>query len=156
MEDLTQNKVIADMMNFNYDLLKILSPYLPDIFFLETKFESSVLMYELMTREEGPNLIISTDLYPLQLCTLFDNTAYIWPMRIKSNYNEFEDISPICPPRGHSEHNLSYTYINRRKHGKTTSEQLEGGVTPSNYVLLQALNQFKERDLKPLLNSPKE
>lgn len=148
-----KNSVISDMMNFNFELLRILSPYLPDIFFLETQFESSALMYELMTRESGPNLIISTDLYPLQLCTLFDNTAYIWPMKIFNSNNEYEDISPICPPRSHSEHNISYAYINRRKHGKTTSEQLEGSVTASNYVLLQALNQFKERDLKLLLNS---
>lgn len=152
MVEKRQNQVIAEMMSFNFDLLKIISPYLPDIFFLETEFESSVLMYELMTRESNvPNLIISTDLYPLQLCTLFDNTSYIWPMRVFSN-DEFEDISPICPPRDHSEHALSFSYITQRKNGKTTSERLGGGVIPSNYMLLEALNQFKERDLKLLTN----
>ena len=154
MDDKRSNKIISEMMDFNFNLLEILCPYLPDIFFLKTEFESSVLMYEIINREKKPALIISTDLYPIQLCTELPNVAYMWPAWIRNEKGETEDISPICPPIGHSEQNLSFTYIIRRKSGKSMSERARGVVIASNYMLLGALNQFKERDLVPqLLNS---
>jgi len=153
MDEKRNNKLISEMMNFNFELLDILCPYLPDIFFLQTEFESTVLMYEIMNREVRPNLIISTDLYPLQLCTVVPNTAFITPIWIRNENGETEDISPICPPCGHPEHELSFTYIIRRKNGKTLSEGMRGSVIASNYVLLQALNQCKDRDIPVLYNS---
>ena len=44
------------IVNDNFNLLKILCPYLPDIHFLETKHESSVLMYELLVEEKYVDL----------------------------------------------------------------------------------------------------
>lgn len=153
MDEKRNNKLISEMMNFNFELLDILCPYLPDIFFLQTEFESTVLMYEIMNREVRPNLIISTDLYPLQLCTVVPNTAFMTPIWIRNENGETEDISPICPPYSHPEHELSFTYTIRRKSGKTFSEGMRGSVIASNYVLLQALNQCKDRDLPILYNS---
>ena len=153
MDDKRTNKVISDMMDFNLGLLEIMCPYLPDIFFLKTEFESSVLMYEIMNREgDIPSLILTTDLYPLQLCTMKDNVALLWPRWSKTQNGETEDISAICPPRGHFEHDKSFAYIIQRINGKTTSDTIRGAVIPSNFMLLEAMNQFKDRDLKLLLN----
>lgn len=152
MDDKRQNKVIADMMDFNFSLLDLICPYLPDIFFIKTEFESSVIMYEIMNREQSPSLIISTDLYPIQLCSLVPNTALIWPRWSRNGRGEMEDISPICPPYDHSEFIKSFFYVIHRTNGKTTSEKNGGLVTPSNFMLLEALNQFKDRDLKVILN----
>ena len=153
MDEKRSNKVISDMMDFNLQLLGIISPYLPDIFFLKTEFESSVLMYEIMNREgDIPSLILTTDLYPLQLCTMKDNVALLWPRWSRSENGVTEDISAICPPRGHFEHEKSFAYIIQRTNGKTTSDTIRGAVIPSNFMLLEAMNQFKDRDLKVLLN----
>lgn len=153
MDDKRSNKVISDMMDFNLGLLDILCPYLPDIFFLKTEFESAVLMYEIMNREGNiPSLILTTDLYPLQLCTMKDNVALLWPRWSRAENGMVEDISAICPPRGHFEHEKSFAYIIQRTNGKTTSDTIRGAVIPSNFMLLEAMNQFKDRDLKVLLN----
>ena len=153
MDEKRSNKVISDMMDFNLGLLEILCPYLPDIFYLKTEFESAVLMYEIMQREgDIPSLIITTDLYPLQLCTMWNNTALLWPRWSKTSNSTAEDISAICPPRGHFEHEKSFAYIIQRTNGKTTSDTIRGAVIPSNFMLLEAMNQFKDRDLKLLLN----
>lgn len=139
-------------IEFNLEILNILCPYLPDIFFLKTEFESSVLMNELIIREGNtPSLIISTDLLPIQLCSIHENVAYIWPFKIKSG-NDIEDISPICPPRNHSEHELSFSYIIRRKQGKTTSDRISTSVIASNFVLLEALFKFEDRKFPTLMS----
>lgn len=152
MDDKRQNKVIGEMMDLNQKLLSVLCPYLPDIFYLTTDFESSVLMYEIMNREgDVPSMIISTDLYPLQLCTLKNNTALLYPRWLKGPEGT-DDISPICPPIGHPEHEKSFAYIIQRENGKTTSETVKGAVIPSNFMLLEALNKFKNRDLPVIFN----
>lgn len=155
MKDKLGNTVIGEMMHFNMDLLDLLCPYLPDIHFLHTNFESSVLINDLILREgeQIPSLIITTDLYPLQLTYLHPNVAYIWPRKMfdKTQYG-WIDISPICPPISHPEYRKSFSYVITRKEGKTTSEEDRGYVSPSNQVLLQALNRFTERDLKTITN----
>lgn len=156
------NKVILDMVTFNLDILELLCPYLPDIHFIKTEYESSVLMYEIMKREGEsiPSLIISSDLYPLQLTNKLPNVAYLWPRKSYGTFKsrgvdtdpqyekEVIDVSPICPPKSHPEYQKSFTYVITRKLGKNASETNRGYVNASNQVLLQALNNFPERDLK--------
>ena len=51
-----------------------------------SRFESSVMIHHLILREKesgnnNPNLIISKDLYPLQITCLHDDTVYMKPKK---------------------------------------------------------------------------
>ena len=148
MHDKLKNKPVSDMVNTNVELLKILCPYLPDIHFLETKHESSVLMYELLVRGEvcRPTIILSTDIYPMQLTNLFDNVAYLYPIKDFGN-----DSSWIIYPKTHSQAKFTLWPIIMRKTHKIAREQTLMSLSPRNMVLLESLNSVNERNITPAL-----
>jgi len=156
MIDKLSNKQVSDMMNLNLEILDLLVPYLPNIYFVKTKYESSVAMYHLMqTRKDAvsarrksiPSLIISTDEYPIQLCSLVDDVAFLWPRKYRG-----EDISVICPPRGHSQHRNDFWSVITRKNSNSVSFEKVGTLSTSNLALVEALNKFSARDLKVIYN----
>ena len=63
------------MIQFNIDLLNLMCKYLPDIYFIKGTFETGVIMYDLILRNEKkshsiPHLILTKDIYNYQLVRL--------------------------------------------------------------------------------------
>jgi hypothetical protein len=150
MHDKLKNKPVSEMVTVNIELLKILCPYLPDIHFLETKHESTVLMYELLLRGEScrPSMILSTDIYPIQLTTLFDNVAYLYPIKDFGS-----DDSWIIYPKTHSHAKFTLWPMIMRKTHKIIREQTLMSLSTRNVVLLESLNSVSERNITPALVS---
>lgn len=143
---------IAEMVDFNIELLEILCPYLPDIYFIKTKFESSVVMNHLiqMEWEKGhkcPVMIISTDIMPAQLTTMYDHVCFLRPKK-----NKGVDNSTIIYPRGQKYFENSF-YLTVYADNRFSAPELPTPqVHPSNYMLLSALTSFSPRDIKLLAN----
>lgn len=149
MVDKLKNKYINEMMELNLALLELICPYLPDIHFLKTQFESSVLMNHLIDLEDHsiPSLIITTDIYPYQLCAVKDNVTIFWPRKVFGG-----DASYAICEKTHPEYLKSFWGAIERKMGKTVSYETVGSISPSNFVLLAALNRFPDRNLPNILN----
>ena len=143
------NKYIGEMMELNLALLELICPYLPDIHFLKTQFESSVLMNYLIDIEDQsvPSLIISTDIYPFQLCAEKDNVTLFWPRKVFGDDNSYA----ICN-KTHPEHSKSFWGAIERKLGKSVSYKTVGSISTSNFVLLAALNRLPDRNLQTIVN----
>lgn len=141
-----------EIVNLNLELLDLICPYLPDIFYLNTKaFESSVLINHIMNLENSdiPSLIISTDAMPMQLCGIRNNVSMIWPR--KYGYKA-EDNSLIICNKTHSEHKKSFWNVFAQKTAKTSLFNYLCNVEPSNFALVQAINGMSERNLKSLID----
>lgn len=152
MQDKLRNNVVKDMVTTNVELLKVLCPYLPDIHFIETEFESSVLMYELIQREKrNPSLIISKDIYPIQLTTLFDNVAYLYPQKRYSRETGPQDVSCIICPKSNKTHRESFWHVIAHKTGNIAREDIRGSLSTSNQVLIESMNLVKDRDIAPCI-----
>lgn len=150
--DKLKNKIVDQMVNTNIQLLEILCPYLPDIYFVKTEeFEASCLIGEIIRREsiskpDIPNLIISSDLYPIQLTSIMDNTSYLWPSKWSG-----QDRSMIVCPKSNPDHRNSFWSIVSRKYNNYASEQVLDQISTSNLALLSSLNRFPERNLEPAI-----
>ena len=94
----SQIKTFRDIIDTNLDLLNTICPYLPDIHFVKSinNWESSVIIANIIEtlNEHSPNLIISRDVYPLQLCALYPWTSYLYPCKFQLKN---EDISVMVP-----------------------------------------------------------
>ena len=150
--DKLKNKQVQEMVDLNTQLLEILCPYLPDIHFLKTEFESTILMKYIISKElsEGnnnPNIILSSDIYPMQLCNEFENTVFLRPKKLNG-----EDISMITAPKGHNMYESSFWSIICRERDTLMSDISEVSISPSNYTLLMTLNRFPERNIKNLIH----
>lgn len=146
-----KNKLIYDMVEQNIQLLDILCPYLPQIYFVKTNFESSVAMYNIIKKEKAsgrdvPSIIISSDSYPIQLTTLFDDVAYIKPKKSMG-----EDTSEIICPKTHPEHQNSFWRIVCQEKDDFVLNESAVLVSSRNYVLLSALNRFYDRNIKAIV-----
>lgn len=151
-QDKLRNKMIYDMVEQNIQLLELLCKYLPDIFFVKTDFETSVAIHNIIKKEKNsgrdvPSIVISSDTYPIQLTTLWNDVAYI-----KSKKSNGEDISDIVCPFGHPEHELSFWSIICQEKEDFSLNQNIVTITSRNYVLLSALNKFFDRNLKAIVN----
>lgn len=74
------NAKMTDTVEFNIRLLEILCPYLPDIHFVRGAYEPSVIILDLIYKEEAsgniyPNLVFSRDDIALQLPACHPNTT---------------------------------------------------------------------------------
>ena len=138
MGEKLSNKYINDMVELNLSLLELICPYLPDIHFLKTQFESSVLMNYLIDIEgqDIPSLIISTD-----------NVTLFWPRKLFR-----EDSSYAICNKTHPEHFKSFWGGIERKMGKSVSYKRLGLISPSNLALLAALSRFPDRNLQSVTN----
>lgn len=135
----------VELVQLNLQLLELLCPYLPEIYFIQTDTESSVIMYHLIENKivmQGiPNIILTTDLYPLQLINL-PNTILLKP---RKNYGE--DMSMMTFPKNHELFQASYwnIYSLTRNGLNTDAESIT--IHPINGVLLNALTRFPERNI---------
>lgn len=74
------NPRISSIIDQNMELLKILCPYLPDIYFIHGTYEPSVIILDLIYKEEAngntaPNLVLSRDDIALQIPAYHNNTT---------------------------------------------------------------------------------
>lgn len=141
------NNIIRKMVELNNNLLETICPFLPDIYFLKTDFESSVLIdYLILTGDNNPNLIISKDVYPIQLTNLHPNTGFIKPKKLN-----FEDVSTCISPRENPYHiddfwNMYYHRGSLKIHRSSIT------IHPINFPLIAALTMFPERNITSLVN----
>ncbi len=142
------NDMIKEMVELNNNLLETLCPFLPDIFFLRTEFESSVLIDKLIRMgNENPNIIISKDIYPIQLTYLHPNTAFIKPKKLNN-----EDVSVIIPPTSNINFVDDFWNVYCLARGSIQITRKSVGIHPINFPLLAAMNRFPERGFKSLMN----
>lgn len=148
------NAMITDMVNNNLELLKILCPYLYDIFFIQTQFEVGVCIYDILKRTkeynkkdvsisaEDPSIIFSKDAYLYQLPALIDNVVIYRPRKkdgIDSSW--FVNNANAIP-----------MYVERRK-SKYDYNSIIQSFNPSLLSLIMALTSFQEREIKSILNT---
>lgn len=77
---IASNQRMTDVINHNLDLLGILCPYLPDIYFIKGIYEPSVIILDLIYKEEldgnmSPNLVFTRDDTAMQLPACHPNTT---------------------------------------------------------------------------------
>ena len=147
-----KNELVREMIELNRQLLEILCPYLPDIYFFTTEFESTVMIDYLIRNEiskgnKNPNIILSSDIYPMQLCSLYDDTTFLKP---KKSFGE--DLSILTYPRTHQTFKQSFWSIICGERDNLASDANTMSISPCNYMLLEALNRFPERNLENIVN----
>lgn len=140
------NKLAMD----NFDLLDLLCPYLPDIFFIKSprNYESAVIIANLIeTLNDGkPNLIISKDIYPIQLCYQYPYTSYLYPIKKRGGIDESIMIPISEKP------SFRHEFWNLIAHlRKFDIERIES-VSPVNFPLFSALNRLPERGIPAICN----
>jgi hypothetical protein len=72
------NEKIMEAVDYNLDLLKVLCPYLPDIYLKIGTVEPSVIIHDLIANEFNnnfPNIVISSSQYAYQLPVVTPNTV---------------------------------------------------------------------------------
>ena len=144
----SQIPMFKAMVEENFGLLKVLCPYLPDIFFVSStrNYETSVIIAHIIRKlnDGNPNLIITRDLYPIQLCTMFPYTSILFPYKYKG-----QDNSIIVPLTEKSNHRQLFWDVVASKR-KVSPEKLYN-ISPINFSLLCALNRMPERYMLPIL-----
>lgn len=142
------------LANSNFNLLETLCPYLPDIHFIRSKkgFEVSVIIAHLIEEygRDIPNIVISKDLYPIQLCTKYPYTSFLFPLKTyDKELHTTIDRSIMVPLREKVSHNVAFWNLVAIRRELTKPEAFYG-INTSNFVLLEALHKFPERDIGPL------
>lgn len=132
----------------NFDLLDLLCPYLPDIFFVKSvrNYESAVIIADLIEKlnDGNPNLIISKDIYPIQLCSIYPYTSYLYPKKFNGDHSIMIPISEKPSYRREfwdliaSMRKFDPNHINM--------------ISPINFPLFSAMNRFPERQINGLTN----
>ena len=147
-----QSKSLREMIELNIELLDILCPYLPSIYFIKTQFESATMINYLVRTEclkgnEDPNIIISSDLYPIQLVNKYNNTVFLRPIK---QYHE--DNSVITLPKDSEGFDEMFWAVVTRSRSKIGVSEHLGDIRACNFEYLQILNSFPERNLPVILN----
>lgn len=146
----SQIKVFNDLAMNNFELLDLLCPYLPDIFFVKSprNFESSIVIANLidMINDGNPNLIISKDIYPLQLCYMYPCTSYLYPIKRRGGIDESIMI-PIS-----EKSSFRYEFWNLVSRVRKFDINNIVDISPVNFPLFSALNRFPERYIQGLMN----
>lgn len=149
MIDKLRNEQAKEIVEFNCSLLDILCPYLPDIHFINCgNYESSVLIKAIIEKERSngnfsPNIIISSDIYPMQLCYQYDDTVFLRPLKsfgVDNSLITCERNNPI----------FAQSFWRLIGSSRTQLENGENNIriSPVNYPLLSALTRYPERGLK--------
>lgn len=149
MIDKLKNTQAKDIVEFNVQLLDTLCPYLPDIHFINCgDYESTVLMKAIIDKEQSegnnsPNIIISSDIYPMQLCYLYPETVFIKP--VKSNG---VDSSMITCVRDNPNFINSFWRLIAATRSQISTGENDVTISPVNYPLISALTRYPERGMK--------
>ena len=140
-QSLDSNVKARDMINNNIDILRLLVPYLPDIYFIDTTYEAGVVMYNLMCRDDKLNekahIILSKDPYLYQLVAMKPNTVVL---RKKD-----KDTSIYI-----NKDNLLSIYLKERK-----VKENDTIVSPELFSVLLAMSSLKQRNIKSVTSISK-
>ncbi len=153
MIDKLKNNSVMEIVNMNIDLLNLLCPYLPDIHFIHTTVESSTMIAHIIDLEKSkgnnnPNMIISSDIYPIQLCIKYPQTTLLHPKKYMG-----EDLSEIVCPRESDIFYHSFWGTICKKDRDSLENAIDSiRISPVNFSLLETLNRFPERNLKLIYN----
>lgn len=140
--------VMDDMTKTNFNILNLLCPYLPDIHFINTEYETGVVIGYLINKQKDkniPNLIISKDIYPLQLVTQYPNTYFIRPYKDGPG----RDISIILKPifsQAEADEFWKFYLNNRRSKTDNTA------IHPINIVPVATMCGMSERSITSRIN----
>ncbi len=143
---------ITELINDNCDMLGILCPYLPDIHFVRSTFESSTIIDSIINKEivmgnTNPNIIISKDTLPLQLLYMYDNTVLLRPKKSAG-----EDVS-VMISGGEDPVSIAnfWKFYSDIRDLKTSN--IPELIHPCNLALLMAMTTVPERNLKSVINA---
>ena len=143
-------KTISDFVNNNLEILSILCPYLPDIHYVESTYESSVVIANIINKEkvrgnDSPSLVISRDNYPIQLLSIYNDVAILRPKK-----HDGEDLSVIVGPINVID-NMSkiefWDYVCKNRSVNPIYD-----ISPFNYSILLSLIGLRDRNVKSILN----
>ena len=152
---ITNTKKIIDN---NMSLLKILCPYLPAIYYVESEqnFETAVIIAHIIEQlnDPNPNLIISRDFYPIQLVTKYRWTSYLCPKkalhRIEGMVADTSWMLPI-----NEKANFKEEFWKTISTIRNCSYNILSTMSPINYSLFTSMTKVPERNLKPLVQNNK-
>lgn len=143
-------KLFREIADNNFKLLDLLCPYLPDIYFIKSlrNFESAVMIANLIeTLNDGrPNLIISKDIYPLQLTAIYPYTAYLFPNKKKGAVDESVMV-PINEKYSFKDEFWKLVAMKR-----TIEFNKVKDINPINFAILSSMWKFPERGMTALAN----
>ena len=147
----SQIKLFNNIAQNNFDLLNTICPYLPDIHFVKSinNYESAVIIANIIEtlNDKNPNLIISRDLYPLQLCALYPYTSYLYPLKHRGGIDDSIMI-PLSEKPGFR--NLFWELFKKDKPAATKTGFED--ISPLNFPFICALHGFIHRGLFSLYN----
>lgn len=146
----TQIKMFREIIDTNLDLLNTICPYLPNIHFIRSinNWESSVVIANIIEtlNDNNPNLIISKDLYPLQLCALYRWTSYLYPLKYRGVDNSI--MIPL-----NEKYNFRREFWNLYIKDKINDIKTDLTIiSPLNVSLISAMNGFNHRGINLLYN----
>lgn len=139
----------------NLKLLEVLTPYLPAIYYIDSpeNYESSVIMAHLIEtlNDPNPNLIISHDLYAMQLCAQYKWTSFLYPFKHNVNYTLTDDswMIPVNDKESFRKEFWDCFRFRRRIQTECLYK-----ISPINYPLLNAIVAFPERSTKAIASIP--
>jgi len=135
------NDIAKDLIEHNMKLLNILVPYLPNIFLIDTTFETGVMIYDIMSRNDVMNekthIILTKDTYNYQLCSMKPNTYILR----KRNSDIAEYISSDT---------LMNVYL-KEKGTKVRTDIISSEL----YTVLLAMSSVHQRNIKSAINISK-
>ena len=146
----SQIKMFREIVDTNLDLLATMCPYLPDIHFVRSinNWESSVIIANIIEtlNDNSPNLIISRDLYPIQLCALYPWTSYLYPLK---HYRDDNSIMVPLNEKPNFREEFWKLYL-KDKLGEVKTNL--NSISPLNVSLLSAINELRCRNVNVLYN----
>lgn len=151
--NVTQSKKLIDN---NMKLLEVLCPYLPAIYYIPSyqQFETGVVIAHLIEslNDGNPNLIISHDMYPLQLCSQYKWTSYLYPFKNRNKEtNEVEDNSWMIPVN--DKESFRHEFWNKYANARRIQGSTLASISPINYPLFLAMTKMPERNLNGVVYS---
>lgn len=147
----THNEVISRMIYDNVEIMKLICPYIKDLYFVPGNYETGVIISDLIQRNrcinnkkfgnanETSNLIISKDPYLYQLVPMYPKTIVLRPKK-----NEGNDLSYMLDRR-----NVLQGYLSERD-GNSKIDIT--GLNPALLSLIMSLSSVKERNIKMMGN----
>lgn len=147
----SQIKMFREIVDTNLDLFATICPYLPDIHFVKSinNWESGVIIANIIEtiNDKYPNLIISKDFYPMQLCALYPWTSYLYPLKHRGGI----DASIMVPlNEKYNFRDEFWSLYLKDKQGEIKSSLSQ--ISPINVALLSALNGLRCREIATLYN----
>ena len=141
------NKLITDLVTDNLNALNILVPYLPNIYLVQSEYDTHGVISALIEKRldlNRPNLIISRDAFNIQLVSLYNKTAMLRPVK-----NQNGDFSYIVGPLNDQKSIDDYWFYLTTSIADSKSRV---NLDPINTPLLIALRGYEKKNLDKIVN----